>query len=76
MNKEEQATKQFLSMLKDPKTIRLQAHKILDLAKKNQLEHFALDPEKKTTTASFIVDFMIKKYPDLNIPYHSRLPQF
>ena len=78
MNKEEevQQTEQVLLALRDPSTIRLQAHRILNMAKKDQLEHFALDPEKMTATASFVIDVITSQYPDLNIPYHSRWRHF
>ncbi len=75
MNKEEQL-EQVLTRILDPKTIRLQAHRILNLAKQDQLEHFTLDLEKMTSTASFVVDVIKEQYPDFNIPYHSRWRHF
>ncbi|CEG58444.1 URC4/urg3 family protein [Legionella fallonii] len=76
MNKEEQPVDSVLTQIRDPKTIRLQAHRILDLAKQDQLEHFALDLEKMTSTASFVIDVIKEQYPDFNIPYHSRWRHF
>lgn len=76
MNKEEQKIDAVLQNLNDPVTIRLQAHRILNMAKENRLEHFSLDPEKMTSTASYIIDVMTAQYSDLNIPYHSRWRHF
>jgi hypothetical protein len=76
MNKEEQQIDKVLLKLRDPATIRLQAHRILSLAKQDKLEHFALDPDKMTSTASFVIDVITTQYPDLNIPYHSRWRHF
>jgi hypothetical protein len=76
MNKEEQQITQVLQTLNDPKTIRLQAHRILNLAKQNRLGHFALAQDKMTSTASFVVEVIKEQYPDLNIPYHSRWRHF
>ncbi len=75
MNNEE-LVEQVLTRLRDPKTIRVQAHRILNLAKQNQLEHFTLDLEKMTSTASFVIDVIKEQYPDFNIPYHSRWRHF
>ncbi|BCA94536.1 hypothetical protein TUM19329_08970 [Legionella antarctica] len=76
MNNEEQQANQIITKLRDPATIRLQAHRILNLAKQDRLEHFTIDPEKMTATASFVIDVIKDQYPDLNIPYHSRWRHF
>lgn len=76
MNNQEQQIQNVLNMLRDPHTIRAQSHRILNLAKQNQLKHFSLNPEKMTTTASYIVDIITSRYPELDIPYHSRWRHF
>lgn len=76
MNNETQTTNDVLFHLRDPKTIRKQAHKLLKLAKEGQLEHFALDPTKMKDTASYIIDVIMQHYPNLDIPYHSRWRHF
>ncbi len=76
MNNEEHQADQIITTLRDPATIRLQAHRILNLAKQDRLEHFTLDPEKMTATASFVIEVISDQYPDLNIPYHSRWRHF
>lgn len=72
----EQEIKQVLQTLRNPETIRQQAHRILNLAKQDKLEHFSLDQEQMTSTASYIIEVITKNYPDLNIPYHSRWRHF
>lgn len=67
---------QTLKRLRDPQTIRLQAHKILDLAKKNELDHFTVDLGKMDSTADFVIKVMTSQYPDLKVPYHSRWRHF
>lgn len=69
---EPQAIAQVLTRLRDPKTIRKQAHRILALARQDRLHHFALNPEKMTTTASFVLEVITQQYPTLAVPYHSR----
>ncbi len=69
-------TSPTLEMLRDPKTIRLQSHRILDLAKQNQLAHFSIDLQKMESTADFVIKIITNNYPDLNVPYHSRWRHF
>ncbi|MGL6028495.1 MAG: URC4/urg3 family protein [Legionella sp.] len=65
-----------LEHLNNPVTIREQSHRILTMAKKNQLQHFSLNPEQMLPTAQFIIEVIQQKYPDLNVPYHSRWRHF
>lgn len=76
MNRDEQQRDPVLLSLRDPATIRMQSHRLLSLAKQNRLNHFALDPEQMTATASYVIDVMTSQYPDLDIPYHSRWRHF
>ncbi|HAU0002466.1 TPA: DUF1688 family protein [Legionella pneumophila] len=76
MNNQEQQIQNVLNTLRDPRTIRTQSHRILNLAKQNRLEHFSLSPERMTTAASYIVDIITSRYPELDIPYHSRWRHF
>ncbi len=76
MNKAEQETAEVVKKLRCPSTIRVQASRILDLAKQNKLAHFNLDLTQMTSTADFIIDVIKNQYPDLNIPYHSRWRHF
>ena len=76
MNSTLSDTKTFLAWVSDPATIRSQAHRILDLAKQDKLEHFSFHPEHMRATASFIVEVIKAQYPNLDIPYHSRWRHF
>lgn len=76
MNSEEQQINQILDYLKEPATIRAQAHSLLKLAKKDQLDFFGINSENMAPTADYIINVMIQNYPDLNIPYHSRWRHF
>lgn len=76
MNSEEQKIYQILQTLKDPSTIRRQAHRLLKLAKQDQLEYFSINPEKMMPTAAYIIDVIMQNYPDMNVPYHSRWRHF
>jgi len=66
----------FLMALRNPHLIRRQAHRLLQLAKDNQLKHFTFHPEKMTSTVAFVVDVITSQYPELDIPYHSRWRHF
>lgn len=74
MNKDD--TAHVLDTLYDPKTIRLQSHRILDLARKNQLRYFSVHPEKIAETSQLVINVIRDQYPELNIPYHSRWRHF
>jgi len=73
MNKDSEA---LIKKLQEPTTIRSQSRRILDLAKADQLRHFHLDPEKMTSTASYVIEVITNQYPDLQVPYHSRWRHF
>ena len=62
----------LLAKLKDPKTIRSQAQRMLDLAKQGSLKHFTINPEQMTATASYVMAVITEQYPTLKVPYHSR----
>lgn len=65
-----------LESLRNPRTLRLQAQRLLELAKNDDLPHFKVNFEQLTTTASFVMDVMKSQYPDFIIPYHSRWRHF
>ncbi|KTD40295.1 URC4/urg3 family protein [Legionella parisiensis] len=72
----EQEIAKVLATLGDPRTIRVRSQAILERVKKNQSQYFFLDPEKMTTTASFVIEVIQDNYPNLDIPYHSRWRHF
>lgn len=67
---------QVLATLMDPSSIRIRSQAILELIKHDKSAYFALETEKLTSTASFIIEVMQDNYPDLDIPYHSRWRHF
>ncbi|KGP63980.1 uracil phosphoribosyltransferase [Legionella norrlandica] len=76
MNNEEQNIQNVLRALRDPRTIRVQSQRILNFAKQDQLKHFSFNPKNMEATASYIIEVITHRYPDLNIPYHSRWRHF
>ena len=72
----EQETAQVLATLKDPRTIRVRSQAILERVKEDKSVYFSLDPEKMTSTASFVIEVIQDNYPNLDIPYHSRWRHF
>ncbi|HHT0594131.1 TPA: URC4/urg3 family protein [Legionella anisa] len=72
----EQEIVQLLATLRDPRTIRVRSQAILERVKQDQSAYFFLDPEKMTTTASFVIEVIQDNYPNLDIPYHSRWRHF
>lgn len=65
-----------IATLMDPRTIRKRSQAILELVKHDKSAYFALDSEKMTSTASFVIDVIQDNYPNLDIPYHSRWRHF
>ncbi|KTD05035.1 URC4/urg3 family protein [Fluoribacter gormanii] len=72
----EQETAHVLDTLKDPRTIRVRSQAILERVKQDKSAYFSLDPEKMTSTASFVIEVIKDNYPNLDIPYHSRWRHF
>lgn len=69
-------TKDTLAYLRSPEAVREQALFMLDLARKNQLEHFKLHEEKLDATATFVEKVIRENYPSLEVPFHSRWRHF
>jgi hypothetical protein len=65
-----------LAALYDLHTLRNRAHALLKLAQQNKLAHFYFRPEKMAATASFVTEVILERYPNLEIPYHSRWRHF
>lgn len=64
-----------IDYLLSPKAIRDKANQIFELTQKGQT-HFTYHPEKLNPTVDFVLQVIQKKYPDLNIPFHSRWGHF
>ncbi|KTD64554.1 URC4/urg3 family protein [Legionella spiritensis] len=67
---------QVITRLRDLRTIREQAGRLLELGRAKQLNHFSLDESRLADTAQFVTEVMLENYPDLDIPYHSRWRHF
>ncbi|VXD23555.1 conserved hypothetical protein [Planktothrix serta PCC 8927] len=65
-----------IAYFRSPHTIRERCNFIFNLALSDQLQHFRYHPEKLEFVANFVVDNIIKNYPDLNVPFHSRWRHF
>lgn len=66
----------IIAGLLNPATIRIQAHRLLQLGREGALSHFAVNDEALPACADFVVNVMHANYPDGNIPYHSRWRHF
>ena len=66
---------QELDFIFSPEAIRAQAKNIFDRTVKGQT-HFVYHPDKLNSTVEFVLKVIKKKYPDLNIPFHSRWGHF
>ena len=65
-----------LAWLRTPQAIRARASLVLGAAERDELRHFALDPDRLDPAADYVIDTMHRNYPDLRIPYHSRWRHF
>lgn len=65
-----------ISYLRSPSTIRTHCHQLLDLARKNRLNHFQLAEERLHDAVSYVMEEIAQNYPDYIIPYHSRFRHF
>ncbi len=68
-------TDEELDDLFSPKAIRRQAKKIFDLTREGKTS-FQYVPEKLAPTTDYVLQVIRKKYPTLQIPFHSRWGHF
>lgn len=61
--------------LLQPVAIRERASRLLELTKAGKTS-FQFHPEKLKSTVDYVLSVIHKKYPDLNIPFHSRWGHF
>jgi hypothetical protein len=57
-------------------SIRARCAQVMTAAEAGRLRHFAFDPARLAPTASYVVDTIRARYPDLQVPYHSRWRHF
>ncbi len=65
-----------IAYFRSPHTIRERCNFIFNLALSDQLQHFRYHPERLEFVANFVLDNIIKNYPDLKVPFHSRWRHF
>lgn len=56
--------------------VRSHCAQIMMLAERGVALHFTWEPEKLDATASYVVETIVQRYPDLRVPYHSRWRHF
>lgn len=78
MNKplHDQVSRHPLSLLGDPGTIRARCAAVLRAVEANVSEHFRIDRARLAPAAERVAALTLKRYPDLQIPYHSRWRHF
>jgi hypothetical protein len=62
--------------LRDPRTIRVRCEQVLAAGLRGELEHFAVALERLPEAARFTAETTRTRYPDLQIPPHSRFAHF
>ena len=75
MSKQLNLSDSQIDYLLSPKAIRERAAKIFELTKAGS-SHFQYHPEKMDSTVSYVLKVIRDKYPDLDIPFHSRWGHF
>jgi len=67
---------ELIKELQDLRTVRTRCMRLYKLAKNDALKYFHLQLDKLPVAVGRVVDCIKKFYPDLRIPYHSRLRHF
>jgi hypothetical protein len=65
-----------IDVLCHPETIRARSQRILELAETDELQHWSLEEDAFDHVVDYVVDEIRQNYPDLDVPYHSRLRHF
>ena len=65
-----------LGELRDPGTIRVRCAAVLRSVEANVSEHFLLNRNRMPELAERVAALTLRRFPDLNIPYHSRWRHF
>jgi hypothetical protein len=65
-----------LDYWRDPIAIRDRAAQLLELAQRDQLTNFQLDPDQWDAVTDYVEQVTRQAYPDLVIPFHSRWRHF
>ncbi|MET0335437.1 MAG: DUF1688 family protein, partial [Rhizobacter sp.] len=65
-----------MALLREPGTIRARCQAILRAVDSNVSEHFRIDRSQLPAVADRVAALTLQRFPDLNIPYHSRWRHF
>jgi hypothetical protein len=65
-----------VAVLRSPLTIRERCHRLLHAGLDGRLEHFAIDASKLDAAAQLTARITRERYPELNVPAHSRFAHF
>ena len=76
MNNQAEGTKEVVSWLRQPETIRMQARRLYALALEDKLAHFKLEPAALDKAVDLVIAVTRQNYPKLDVPYHSRWRHF
>jgi hypothetical protein len=63
----------LLDYLRDLSSIRSSCSTVFTFAQQDQLQYFAYHPEELDAVADYVITVMLRQYPHLDIPIHSRL---
>ena len=72
----EQGVAADVATLRDPVTIRERARNVLAAADAGRTRHFAVDRARLPACADLVAEVTRRRYPALDIPYHSRWRHF
>ncbi len=65
-----------VAWLRSPEAVRQRARQMLALAEAGELQHFTVDLDRLDAVAELVLEVTRQSYPDLQVPYHSRLRHF
>src|SRR3990167_2164284 len=66
----------LLNFLRAPESIRSSCNNLLPYAQRNKLKHFKCNFDNLPLAADYVTKIILRLYPTLNIPYHSRWRHF
>ena len=65
-----------LAYLRSAAAVRERAHRLLSAAERDELAHFAVDGARMAPLADYVIETIRARYPNLDVPYHSRWRHF
>jgi len=65
-----------VAVLRDPRTIRARSDRLFEMLSAGELAHFRLNPDRFEQLAEALARVTLERYPDLDVPYHSRWRHF